>query len=151
MNNHGETVWENSVADSKMKGTHNKYQRLVDQHGDEFEERAARRKGRYQDKQDNPKYHSRSNDCGDDCDLHNVEDAYDSGPVTTDVTEMAGTSIWSQLLQIRKKRKTMKCPPTIASDKMPRCQWEGKPMLVMKSTMRKMSRRNKDAPQDFSP
>lgn len=147
-----------------MKDTHKKNQRFASQHGD-FEERAARRKCRYQEKQDNkelftertsgrnPKYLSRWNDWDDECDLHNSEDTYDSGPVTIDkdVTEIAGTSSYSQLLQIRNKINTMKCPPIMASDKMPRYQWEDKPMLVMKSTKRKMSRRNKDAPEDVSP
>lgn len=151
------------VADCKMKDTHKKNQRFAKQHGD-FEERVARRKCRYQEKQDkelftarpsgrNPEYLSRWNNWDDDCDLQNFEDTYDRGPVTIDkdVTEITGTSSYSQLLQIRNKINTMKCPPIIASDKMPRYQWEDKPMLVMKSTKRKMSRRNKDAPQDVSP
>lgn len=148
----------------KMKDTHKKNQRFANQHGD-LEERVARRKCRYQEKQDNkelftespkgrnPACLSRWNDWDNDCDLHIFEDTYDTGPVTIDkdVTEITGTSSYSQLLQIRNKINTMKCPPIIASDKMPRYQWEDKPMLVMKSTKRKMSRRNKDAPQDVSP
>lgn len=146
---HWETVWKNSVADCKMKHTHMKNQRFVDQHEDDFEETAATRKCRYQEKRDNnelftvspsgryPEYHSGWNDWGDDWDLDNFEDTYDK-----DMTEIAGTSSYRQLLQIRNKINTMKCPPIIASDKMPKCQWEDKPMLVMKSTKRKMSRRN---------
>lgn len=144
-----------------MKYKHKKKQRFVDQHEGDFEERATRRKCRYQDKQDNKElfgemtsggnleYHSRWNDWDDDWDLHNFEDTCDSSPVAIDKDEMAGTSSYSQLLEIRNKINTMKCPPII--DKMPRYQWEDKPMLVMKSTKRKMSRQNKDTPQDVSP
>lgn len=150
------------VADCKMKDTHKKNQRFVNQHGD-FEERAARRKCRYQEKQDNkelftvrpssrnPEYLSRWNHWDEDSNLHNFDD---SCPVAIDkdVTEITGTSSYSQLLQMKNNKiNTMKCPPIIASDKMPRYQWEDKPMLVMKSTKRKMGRRNKDAPQAVSP
>lgn len=149
-----------------MKDTHKKNQRFVNQREGDFEERAARRKCRYQEKKDNkelfterpsgrnPEYHSRWNAWDDDSDLHNFEDTYDSGSMTTDkdVREIAGTSSYIQLLQIRNNKiNTMKCPPIIASDKMPRYQWEDKPMLVMKSTKSKMSRRNKGAAQDVSP
>ncbi|CAF95995.1 unnamed protein product [Tetraodon nigroviridis] len=45
----------------------------------------------------------------------------------------------------------MKCTPVIASRKIPRSKWEGKPMLVMKISKRKRCQRCKDTTPNCSP
>lgn len=137
--------------------------KFLHQEDGDFEEMAARQSRRYPNKYDNmedfkktssgrnSENHSIWRERDNRSYQHNFRDTYCDGPEMTD-GGIAETSPFTQVLQVRnsKTKKFMKCPPVIASGKLPRSYWEDKPMLVMKVIKRTRVRQYKDTPQNSS-
>lgn len=141
----------------------NNWKFLRQEEGD-FEETVARQSRRYPNKCDNmedfkktnrgrnPENHSIWRERDNRSYRHNFRDTCYDGPEMTD-GGIAETSPFTQVLQVRNsKTKTfIKCPPVIASCKIPRSYWEDKPMLVMKIIKRIRCQQYKDTPQNSWP
>lgn len=141
----------------------NKNWKFLHQEEGDFEETAARQRHRYPNKCNNtedlkkttsgrnPENHSTWKEKENRSYRHNVRDTDYDGPEMTD-GGIAEASPFTQVLQVRntKTKKCMKCPPVIASNKIPRSYWEEKPMLVMKIIKKLRFRQYKDTPQNSS-
>lgn len=137
--------------------------KFLQQEDGDFEEMAARQSRRSPNKDDNledfkkttsgrnSESHSIWRERDNRSYQHNFGDTYCDGPEMAD-GGIAETSPFTQVLQARnsKTKKFLKCPPVIASGKLPRSYWEDKPMLVMKVVKRTRVRQYKDTPQNGS-